>query len=54
MIEKENINKLKILLANEATKKILHGSAAAKKAEITSIKTFETGGFGSDLPEGKN
>ncbi len=53
LIEKEkNINKLKILLANEATK-ILHGSAAAKKAEITSIKTFETGGFGSDLPEVK-
>ncbi len=46
----KNINKLKIILANEATK-ILHGETAAKKAEKTSQKTFEIGGIGTDLPE---
>ena len=51
MMEKEkNINNLKILLANEATK-ILHGSAASKKAEQTAKETFEAGGIGSELPE---
>ena len=30
--KEKNINKLKVLLANEATK-ILHGDAASKKAE---------------------
>ena len=51
VFEKEkNINNLKILLANEATK-ILHGDAAAKKAEQTAKDTFEEGGLGSDLPE---
>jgi len=51
LIESEkNINKLKILLANEATK-ILHGEAAAKKAEKTAKETFVSGGFGSNLPE---
>ena len=45
-----NINNLKILLANEATK-ILHGEASAKKAEQTAKDTFEGGGLGSDLPE---
>ena len=48
--EEKNINKLKVLLANEATK-ILHGDAASKKAEKTAKDTFETGGLGSDLPE---
>tara|TARA_B100000963_G_scaffold11902_1_gene9205 strand:- start:5585 stop:6823 length:1239 start_codon:yes stop_codon:yes gene_type:complete len=49
--EKEkNINKLKILLANEATK-ILHGEAASKKAEQTAKDTFEEGGLSSGLPE---
>ncbi len=49
--EKEkNINNLKILLANEATK-ILHGEAASKKAEQTAKDTFEKGGLGEDLPE---
>ena len=49
--EKEkNINKLKILLANEATK-ILHGENASKKAEKTAKETFEKGGLGFDLPE---
>ena len=46
----QNINKLKIILANEATK-MLHGVNAARKAENTAKKTFETGGFGIDLPE---
>ena len=46
----KNINNLKILLANEATK-ILHGEKAAKKAEQTAKKTFEGGGLGEDLPE---
>ena len=48
--EEKNINKLKILLANEATK-ILHGTSAAKKAEITAKETFHGGGSGIDLPE---
>ena len=51
LLEREkNINNLKILLANEATK-ILHGSKAAKKAEETAKKTFVGGGIGTDLPE---
>jgi len=51
IIEKEkNINKLKILLANEATK-ILHGKNAAIDAEKTARETFETGGLGKGLPE---
>ena len=51
IFEKEkNINNLKILLANEATK-ILHGEKAAKKAEQTAKDTFEGGGLGADLPE---
>ena len=51
IIEKEkNINNLKILLANEATK-ILHGDVASKKAERTAKETFELGGLGKNLPE---
>ena len=51
IFEKEkNINNLKILLANEATK-ILHGEIASVKAEQTAKKTFEDKGVGSDLPE---
>ena len=46
----KNINNLKVLLANEATK-ILHGEEAAKKAEQTAKDTFEGGGLGADLPE---
>jgi tyrosyl-tRNA synthetase len=46
----KNINNLKVLLANEATK-ILHGEKAAKKAEQTAKDTFEGGGLGADLPE---
>ncbi len=48
--KEKNINNLKILLANEATK-LLHGSNASKKAEQTAKDTFERGGLGSDLPE---
>ena len=51
IVKKENnINNLKILLANEATK-ILHGDEASKKAAKTARDTFEGGGLGSDLPE---
>ena len=51
MIKKEkNINNLKILLANEATK-ILHGETASKKAAKTAKDTFEGRGMGSGLPE---
>ena len=46
----KNINELKILLANEATK-ILHGKPAAEKAEKTAKETFKFGGAGKDLPE---
>ncbi|MDC0488898.1 tyrosine--tRNA ligase [Pelagibacteraceae bacterium] len=49
--EKEkNINNLKVILANEATK-ILHGETASKKAEQTAKETFENGGLGVNLPE---
>ena len=48
--EEKNINNLKILLANEATK-ILHGDKASKKAEQTAKETFEGSGIGADLPE---
>ena len=49
--EKEkNINNLKIILANEATK-ILHGEDSFKKAEQTAKETFEGSGLGLDLPE---
>ena len=48
-IKNENINKLKIILANETTK-LLHGKTAAKKAEETAKDTFEKGNIGTDLP----
>ncbi len=51
LCEKEtNINKLKIILANEATK-ILHGKNASVKAEQTAKETFEGKGFSKNLPE---
>ena len=49
-LKNENINKLKVILANEATS-MLHGKSAAAKAEKTAKITFETGGSGSNLPE---
>ncbi len=48
--DENNINNLKIKLANEATK-ILHGASASKKAELTAKETFDSGGSGSELPE---
>jgi len=48
-LKNENINKLKIILANEATS-LLHGKAAATKAEKTAKNTFEKGSIGDDLP----
>ena len=46
----KNINNLKVLLANEATK-ILHGEEASEKAEKTAKDTFEGKGLGLGLPE---
>ncbi len=46
----KNVNNLKILLANEATK-ILHGENASKKAEQIAKDTFEKGGLNLNLPE---
>ena len=48
--KEKNINNLKVILANEATK-ILHGETASKKAEQTARETFESGGLSSGLPE---
>ena len=45
----KNINNLKILLANEATK-ILHGEKIAKESESTAKETFEGSGVGENLP----
>jgi tyrosyl-tRNA synthetase len=45
----KNINNLKILLANEATK-ILHGEKQAKESENTAKETFEGSGIGKNLP----
>ena len=44
-----DINKLKILLANEATG-MLHGVKAAKESEITAQKTFGDKSIGKNLP----
>ena len=48
--EEKNINNLKILLANEATR-ILHGNEASIKAEKTAKNTFEIGTLSEGLPE---
>jgi|TARA_B100001093_G_scaffold304686_1_gene290569 tyrosyl-tRNA synthetase len=45
----KNINNLKILLANEATK-ILHGEKKSKESEKTAKETFAEGGVGQNLP----
>ncbi len=45
----ENINDLKILLANETTS-MLHGKKAALSAEKTARETFEKGNIGKNLP----
>ena len=48
--DEKNINNLKILLANEATK-ILHVEKNSKEAEKTAKETFEGSGIGKNLPE---
>ena len=48
--KEENINNLKILLANQATS-ILHGKSAAKKAQKTAKETFEDKSLSLKLPE---
>ena len=48
-IKNDNINNLKVILANEATS-MLHGNAAAKKAELTAKNTFDEKSVGDDLP----
>ena len=50
-LEKNNqdINKLKILLANKATT-MLHGTKAAKESETTAQKTFKDKSIGKNLP----
>ena len=48
-IKNKNINKLKVILANEATA-MLHGKAATQKAEQTAKNTFEKKSIGEDLP----
>ncbi len=50
--DEKDINKLKILLANQATT-ILHGSKAAKDSEETAKATFVQGGIGKNIPEKK-
>ena len=45
----KNVNNLKILLANEATK-ILHGEKKANESENTAKETFEGNGVGQNLP----
>jgi len=48
-LKNKNINQLKIILANETTS-MLHGKAAATKAEQTAKNTFEKKSVGTDLP----
>jgi len=45
----QDINKLKVLLANEAST-MLHGSKAAKDSELTAQKTFGDKSIGKNLP----
>jgi len=48
-IKHNDINELKILLANEATK-MLHGEQEAKNSEETAKKTFTNNSMGENLP----
>ena len=48
-IKDQNINKLKILLANETTT-MLHGKKSAQKSEQTANEAFSTNSSGSNLP----
>ena len=45
-----DINNLKIILANEATK-LLHGKKAADSAAQTALETFKLGKMGKELPK---
>ena len=47
--ENKNINELKIILANEATK-ILHGNLKSSKAEKTATDVFKLGKISDNLP----
>ena len=47
--DNQDINKLKVLLANETTA-MLHGSKAAKDSELTAQKTFGDKSIGKNLP----
>ena len=51
-IKDQNINELKILLANEATK-MLHGEEEAKKSEELAKSTFKENSTGENLPNHK-
>ena len=51
-IKDHNINELKILLANEATK-MLHGEEEAKKSEELAKSTFKENSTGENLPNHK-
>jgi len=51
-IKNDNINNLKILLANKATA-MLHGENEAKKSEITAKEAFSDNSSGSSLPSVK-
>ena len=48
-LNNENINKLKILLANKATE-MLHGKRAAQNSEETAKEAFSGRSLGSNLP----
>ena len=48
-IKNNNINELKVLLANKATS-MLHGEQEAKKSEETAKKTFNDNSLGDNLP----
>ena len=48
-IKKNNINELKILLANKATE-MLHGEQESKNSEETAKKTFTDNSMGGNLP----
>ena len=48
-IKNDNINELKILLANKATE-MLHGAQEAKNSELTAKQTFTNNSLGENLP----
>ena len=48
-IKNQDINKLKVILANEATS-MLHGKEKALEAEKTARDTFEIGAIGKNIP----